>query len=79
MLVFGKWVKPHFRYSETSIGICLGFVALTIMLYDFEDRVQLYMTKQKKAMEILKRQIAKSKLEVNDLKMKLKGYVFSNN
>lgn len=39
MLVFGKWVKPHFRYSKSCVGICLGFVALTIMLYDFEDYI----------------------------------------
>ena len=39
MLAFGKYGGFHFRKSEGTLGICLGWMALTFYAYDYEEGV----------------------------------------
>lgn len=39
MICFGGIVKPHIRFSHNSFRICLGFVAITLYLYDYETTI----------------------------------------
>jgi len=75
LIVFGKWAIPHFRRSSTAIGICLGFVAITIYFVDLEDIME-------KAVDVIKSQekyIEKADKQLNTLKLKNKGYKICEN
>lgn len=38
--VFGKYAKPHFRYTKGyALRICVGFAAATIYFFDYEIAV----------------------------------------
>lgn len=45
MLCFGKYGGFHIRFSEGTLGICLGWVALTFYAYDYEMAVGVLMDK----------------------------------
>lgn len=52
-LVFGAYGGFHFRYSYQALGICLGYVAFTIYMYNLENVIKILLdrchtqTKQK--------------------------------
>ena len=46
-LVIGAYGGFHLRYNKGSMGICLGWIALTFYPYDLENAMSKYFIKEK--------------------------------
>lgn len=46
MVVFGSYGGFHIRYAEDTLGICLGWMAITCYFYDYEDALKVLIDKK---------------------------------